>query len=75
MLGYITKEDKEHEIFIDEISKKILKNVHKQNKKYVKKQLEKLDENILEYLCYWNEKFYRNGFVDGVQMIVGCIEE
>lgn len=75
MLGYITKEDKEHEIFIDEISKKILKNVHKQNKKYVKKQLEKLDENILDYICYWNEKFYRNGFVDGVQMIVGCIEE
>lgn len=75
LLGYITKEDKEHEIFIDEISEKILKNVPKQNKNYVKKQLEKLDENLLEYLCYWNEKFYRNGFVDGVQMIMGCIEE
>lgn len=75
LLGYITKDDKDHEISIDEISEKILKNVPKQNKKYVKKQLEKLDENILDYLCYWNEKFYRNGFVDGVQMIIGCFEE
>lgn len=75
LLGYITEEDKDHEIFIDEISEKILKTVPKQNKKYVKKQLEKLDENILDYLCYWNEKFYRNGFVDGVQIIMGCVEE
>lgn len=75
LLGYITKDDKDLEISIDEISEKILKNVPKQNKKYVKKQLEKLDENILDYLCYWNEKFYRNGFVDGVQMIIGCFEE
>ncbi len=29
LLGYITKEDKDHEIFIDEISEKILKNVPK----------------------------------------------
>lgn len=63
------------EIIYDEISEKILKNAPKQNKKYVKKQLEKLDENILDYLCYWNEKFYRNGFVDGVQMIMGSVEK
>ena len=75
LLGYTTDEDKKHTICIDEISEKILKNVPKQNKKYVQKQLEILDENFLDYLCYWNDKFYRNGFVDGVQMIVGCIEE
>lgn len=75
LLGYITKDYKDYEISIDEISEKILKNVPKQNKKYFKKQLEKLDENILDYLCYWNEKFYRNGFVDGVQIIMGCFEE
>lgn len=73
LLGYTTKEDKKHTICIDEISEKILKNVPKQNKKYVQKQLEILDENFLDYLCYWNDKFYRNGFVDGVQMIIGCI--
>lgn len=75
LLGYTTEEDKKHTISIDEISEKILKNVPKQNKKYVQKQLEKLDENFLDYLCYWNEKFYRNGFVDGVQIIIGCVEK
>ena len=34
-----------------------------------------LDNNFLDYISYWNEKYYRNGFVDGVQMIVGCVEE
>ncbi len=68
-------EDKKHWIYFDEISKKILKNVPKQNQKYVKKQLNKLDENFLDYLCYWNEKFYRNGFVDGEMIVMGCLEE
>ena len=34
-----------------------------------------LDKNFMDYLCYLNEKYYRNGFVDGVQMIMGCVEE
>ena len=28
-----------------------------------------------EDTCYWNEKYYRNGFCDGVQLIGGCFEE
>lgn len=69
----LTEEDKKHFIYFDEISEKILKNVPKQNQKYVKKQLENLDENFMDYIYYWNEKYYRNGFVDGVQLIGGCI--
>ena len=68
------EEDKKHWIYFDEIVENILKNVPKQSQKYVKKQLDKLDENFMDYLCYWNEKYYRNGFVDGVQMIVSCVE-
>lgn len=66
-------EDKKHWIYFDEISERILKNVPEQNKKYVKKQLDLLDENFMDYIFYWNEKYYRNGFVDGVQLIGGCI--
>ena len=29
----------------------------------------------MDYLCYWNEKDYRNGFVDGSQLVMGCFEE
>ena len=62
----LTVEDKKHYIYFDELSESILKNVPKQNQKYVKKQLEILDKNFMDYLSYWNEKYYRNGFVDGV---------
>jgi hypothetical protein len=74
-LDYLTEEDKKHYIQLDEISERILKNVPKQNQKYVKKQLELLDRNFLDYVCYYNEKYYRNGFCDGVQLIMGCIEK
>jgi hypothetical protein len=64
---------KKHHIYFDEIVENILRNVPKQSQKYVKKQLDKLDENFMDYLRYWNEKYYRNGFVDGVKIIIGCI--
>ena len=69
------EEDKKHHIYFDEIVENILKNVPKQSQKYVKKQLDKLDENFMDYLCYWNEKYYRNGFCDGVELIMGCFKE
>ncbi len=70
----LTPEDKRHYIYFDEISENILKSVLKQNQKYVKKQLNKLNDNFMNYFCYWNEKYYRNGFVDGVQIDIGCIK-
>ena len=52
----------------------ILRNVPKENKKYVERQLNKLDNNFLDYIAYWNEKYYRNGFRDGSQLVMGCLE-
>ena len=68
-------EDKKHWIYFDEISERILQNVSEQNKNYVKKQLELLDENFMDYIFYWNEKYYRNGFVDDSQIVMGCFDE
>lgn len=69
------EEDKKHWIYFDEISTNILRNVPKENKKYVQKQLNRLDDNFLDYISHWNEKYYRNGFVDGSQLVMGCFEE
>ena len=69
VLGTLTKEDRKHYIYFDEIATNILRNVPKQNQKYVKNQLNRLDKNFIDYLCYWNEKYYRNGFCDGVELI------
>ena len=73
--GRLTKEDKKHHIYFDEIAANILRNVPKQNQQYVKNQLDRLDKNFIDYLCYWNEKYYRNGFVDGSQLTMGCFDE
>ena len=72
LFPFTNDEDKKHDIYFDEFSEKILRNVPDQNKKYVKKQFDKIDENFLDYICYWREKYYRNGFCDGIQLIMGC---
>lgn len=58
-----------------EVNNDILKSIPKQNRVFVIKQLNILNNNFLDYLGYWNEKYYRNGFVDGVQIIKGCIRK
>ena len=42
------EEDKKHWIYFDEISDKILKSIPKNNREYVKKQLDLLDDNFFE---------------------------
>lgn len=71
----MTPQDKKHNIYFEEAAEKILKNVPNKNKKYVKNQLDMLDQNFMDYLYYWNEKYYRNGFVDGSQLVMGCLDE
>ncbi len=75
VLCEMTAQDKKYCICFDEISEKILKNVPKQNQKYIQKQLDQLDRNFMDYLGHWNEKYYRNGFVDRARIIIGCLEE
>lgn len=74
-LSNMTEEDKKHFIYFEEISKRILNSIPYKNRKYIQRQLEILDKNIFDYTFYWNEKYYRNGFVDGVNLIIGCVEE
>ena len=68
-------EDKKHHIYFEEISEKILKTIPKKNKKYIQKQLDKLDENFLDYHSYWNEKHYKYGLIDGLQLVMKCFKE
>ena len=70
----LSPQDKKYCINFDEISENILKNIPSQNKKYVQKQLDILDKNFMDYLCYWNEKYYRNWFMDGSRIAMGCLD-
>ena len=53
----------------DKFCERILRNVSKDNMQFVQSQFDKLYDDFMRYLDYWNEKYYRNGFVDGVQLI------
>ena len=75
LLGTLTKEDRKHTVKFDEISEKILNSIPKQNRKFVERQLELLNSSFLDYIVYWNEKYYRNGFCDGAQLIIGCVDK
>ena len=73
-LGSLTcKEDTERFIYFEEIITDILNNVSGNNIEYVKSQLEKLDDNIMDYMHYWFEKYYRNDFCDAVELISGYL--
>ena len=64
-LSRLTEEDKGHLIEFDKYCDNILKNVACCNKKYVQKQLDKLDE-----IDYWNDKYYRAGFGDCLNLVI-----
>ena len=68
-------EDRKHFIYFDEISDKILNSIPRQNRAFVRKQINSLDDNLSDYVGYWCKKYYRNGFVDGAKVIMGCLEE
>lgn len=74
-LAFINDEDRKHTVKFDDFSEKILNNIPKQNIKFVEKQLNLLNSSFLDYIVYWNEKYYRNGFCDGVELIIGCIDK
>ena len=65
-----SKEDKKHFINLDKIYNTILENIPKENQKIIKQQLDLIDKNILDYISYWNEKYYKNGFSDGINLIL-----
>ena len=31
--------------------------------------IEQLEKNFMDYLYYWNEKYYRNGFADVIELL------
>lgn len=74
-LAFINDKDRKHTVKFDDFSEKILNNIPKQNRKFVEKQLNLLNSSFLDYIVYWNEKYYRNGFCDGVELIIGCIDK
>ena len=73
--AFVNDENKKHTVKFEEVSEKFLNSVPKQNKKFVEKKLELLNSSFLNYIFYWNEKYYRNGFCDSVQLIIVYVDK
>ena len=74
LLCQLSDEDYKHGLNFDKFCERILRNVSKDSSQFVQSQLDMFYDDFMGYLDYWNEKYYRNGFVDGVQMISGCCD-
>ena len=73
-LCQLSDKDYKYSLNFDKFCEKILRNVSKDNKQFVQSQLDKLYDDFMMYLDYWNEKYYRNGFCDGMQLIGGSFD-
>lgn len=71
-LCYMTEQNKFQNLKFDNYRENILKNLPKQNKEYTERQLDLIYDDFMKYIEYMTEKYYRNGFVDGVLLIKGC---
>ena len=75
VLGTLTKEDRKHYIYFDEIAENILKNVPKQNQKYVKINWIDLIRILWIIFVIGMRSIIGMVFCDGVELIVGCIDK
>ena len=64
--------DKNYYACFEEISENIINAVSEINSEYVKSQLEKLDDNYMDYMGAWCHKYYKSGFSDGMKIVAGC---
>lgn len=74
-LCQLSDKDYKYSLNFDKFCDKILRNVSKDNKQFVQSPLDKLYDDFMMYLDYWNEKYYRNGFCDGVELISGSLDK
>ena len=63
----------ENESFVEKVN--YIYMIQEMVDEFVQFQLDKLYDDFMRYLDYWNENYYRNGFIDGSQIAMGCFEE
>ena len=69
-LATITNEDKKHPLNFDIYERKLLKSLPLRNRKYVKKMLQNIYDDFVDFGNYYNEKYYRAGFGDCLNLVI-----
>ena len=66
----LTKEDMKHSLDFDTFYNLVLKNVSKNSEKFTIKNLDKFYEQIMDFAGYYNDKYYRAGFGDCLNLVI-----
>ena len=69
-LARLTKEDKKHLLLFDELEDKLLKSLPYKNREFAKKILEQIYDDFLDFGSYYNDKYYRAGFGDCLNLVI-----
>ena len=69
-LAKLTKEDKKHLLHFDELEDKLLKSLPYKNREFAKVILEKIYDDFLDFCNYYNDKYYRAGFGDCLNLVI-----
>lgn len=65
----LSDEDKNHFLKFDDFYDKIIDVTIDTKKDYVSNVLNDLRDYFMQYCIYWNEKYYKTGFSDGVKLL------
>ena len=66
----MTKEDLQHTLNFDNFSNLVLKNVSKKSEKFMLKQLDKFYDQMMDFTGYYNDKYYKAGFADCLNLVI-----
>ena len=66
----LTKEDIKHSLDFDTFYNLVLKNVSKNSEKFMIKNLDKFYEQIMDFTGYYNDKYYRAGSGDCLNLVI-----
>lgn len=69
-LARLTKEDKKHLVHFDELEYKLLKSLPYKNREYTRIVLAKIYDDFIDFCSYYNEKYYRAGFGDCLNLVI-----
>lgn len=66
----LTDEDRKHALNYDTFCEKILDVIPDKDSDYVSDILDDFREELLNYSIYWNEKYYKTGFSDCLNLVI-----
>ena len=74
-LSTLTKEDKKHPLRFNEFEEKLVKSLPYKNREYTRIVFAKIYDDFIDFCSYYNEKYYRAGFGDCLNLVIMSLGE